>query len=56
VRPDDQRTGAVRDRLRAVQVVEVGVSNEDRVRLVDVGGAEPVGRRGADPVQVRVEE
>ena len=56
VRADDRRAGVARDPLRAPEVVEVRMADDDPVGAVDVVGGQAGARRVRDPVDVGVEE
>jgi hypothetical protein len=56
VRPDHDRTVCPGDALGAPEVVEVGVPDQDVVRLADVGGGDADRWRRGDAVDVGVEE
>ena len=56
VAADERGAGVGHDPLGAVEVVEVGVADDDPVALVDVVGGQPGARRALGAVDVGVEE
>ena len=56
VRTEDLRSGVPRDRLRAPEVVEVRVADDDPIGAIDATGREADRRRRWHAVHVRVEE
>src|ERR1700722_3417038 len=50
------RPGAQRNGVGAVEMVEVGVADEDEVSLVHLGRAEPDRRQAGQAIEVGVEE
>jgi len=53
---DDGCPGAHGDALRAEEVIEVGVTDQNPVRLVDVTDADPALGGGRDTIKVGIEE